>query len=44
MKKQDIIPAYNLVRALVTKAVVHHEMLELHLYSAKLEKLGVEPD
>ncbi|MGH1399218.1 MAG: recombinase family protein [Alphaproteobacteria bacterium] len=42
MKHQDTIPAYNLVRALATKVIVHHDALELHLYPSELEKLAQE--
>ncbi len=40
MKRQDTIPAYNLVRALITKVIVHHDALELHLRPNELEKLA----
>ena len=42
VKHQDMIPAYNLVRALVTKVIVHHDALKLHLHPNELEKLVQE--
>jgi len=42
VKHQIKIPAYNLVRTLVTKVIVHHDALELHLHPTELEKLVQE--
>lgn len=42
MKHQGTVPAYNLMRALVTKVIIHHDALELHLRANELEKLAQE--
>lgn len=38
-KHQDTIPAYNLVRTLITKVTIHHDTLELHIAPYGLDKL-----
>ncbi len=42
MKHQNMIPTYNLVRALVIKVIVHHDALEVHLHPSGLKKLAQE--